>query len=125
MIFINTIPYISFLTTFIKSTFSFNFIIAIFSLYTHFICSLSFSLLFFLSFPLFVLSVAFFIASNFFVWATNGGWHHPLTFSGMISCYADGVPFLWKSLGSTLVFGTLFFGAAMLSEKLQPVKVKS
>ena len=69
--------------------------------------------------------VAFFIASNFFVWATNGGWHHPLTFSGMISCYADGVPFLWKSLGSTLVFGTLFFGAAMLSEKLQPVKVKS
>lgn len=68
--------------------------------------------------------IVFFIASNFFVWATNGGWHHAITFSGLIACYVDGLPFLWKSLGSTLVFGTLFFGAAMLSKKLQPIKVK-
>ena len=69
--------------------------------------------------------IVFFLVSNFFVWATFGGWHHPITFSGLIACYADGVPFLWKSLGSTLVFGIMFFGAAMMSKKLQPIKVKA
>ncbi len=69
--------------------------------------------------------IVFFVISNFFVWATLGGWHHPLTFSGMIACYADAVPFLWKSVGSTLVFGIMFFGAAMMSKKLQTIKVKA
>ena len=68
--------------------------------------------------------VVFFLVSNFFVWATFGGWHHPLTFSGLMACYVDGIPFFWKYLGSTLVFGTIFFGAAILSKKLQPIKVK-
>ena len=69
--------------------------------------------------------IVFFIASNFFVWATNGGWHHPLTFSGLVACYADAVPFFKSTFYSTLVFGFIFFGAAMLSKKLQPISIKA
>ena len=58
--------------------------------------------------------IVFFLVSNLFVWATNGGWHHSITFSGLVACYVDGLPFLWKSIASTAVFGTLFFGAAYL-----------
>jgi hypothetical protein len=52
----------------------------------------------------------FFILSNFFVWAGNGGWHHPKTFAGMLQTYTDGLPFYKTDLLGTLVWGVVLFG---------------
>jgi hypothetical protein len=46
----------------------------------------------------------YFLASNSVVWLYNGGYHHPRTFDGFLSCLADGLPFYYNSL-----IGTLFF----------------
>ncbi len=69
--------------------------------------------------------IVFFIASNFFVWATNGGWHHTMNFSGLVACYVDGLPFLWKSVASTVVFGLIFFGATYYFNRRELAKVYS
>jgi len=69
--------------------------------------------------------LVFFLVSNFFVWATNGGWHHTMNFSGLVACYVDGLPFLWKSVASTVVFGLIFFGATYYFNKLELASVYS
>lgn len=56
-------------------------------------------------------SVLFFVASNFLVWLNGGGLERPKTFSGLLQCYADAIPFFGNSVAATLVFGTIFFGA--------------
>ena len=53
-------------------------------------------------------SVSFFLVSNFAVWAA--GAMYPKNFSGLISCYAAGVPFFRND-----VLGTLLYTAAMFA----------
>lgn len=53
---------------------------------------------------------AYFFISNFLVWLSGGGYHHPKTFSGLLMTYTDGIPFYTGSLYATAVFATLFFG---------------
>jgi hypothetical protein len=57
---------------------------------------------------------AFFLLSNFTVWAGGGGYHRPLTGAGLLQCYADGVPFYQMSLLATPVFAAVLFGVYFL-----------
>jgi hypothetical protein len=56
----------------------------------------------------------FFILSNFFVWASGSGYHRPFTFSGLVQCMEDGLPFYPGSLLSTVCFSVLLFGGYYL-----------
>lgn len=65
----------------------------------------------------FAAPTAFFILSNFFVWLSNSpdaGLARPKTFSGLMMCFADGLPFYPWSLASTLVFSAILFGGYYL-----------
>lgn len=57
---------------------------------------------------------AYFILSNFSVWAFGGGWNRPKTFTGLMQCYVDGVPFYANSMIATFIFGAVLFGAYSL-----------
>jgi len=57
---------------------------------------------------------AFFLLSNFTVWASGGGYHRPFTGAGLMQCYADGLPFYQMSLLATPVFATVLFGVYFL-----------
>ncbi|NCT92992.1 MAG: hypothetical protein GXC72_01095 [Chitinophagaceae bacterium] len=60
---------------------------------------------------------AYFLTSNFLVWIGNGGYGRPKTFSGLMQCYADGIPFYGNSVVATLVFAGMLFGGFLLIEK--------
>jgi hypothetical protein len=70
----------------------------------------------------------YFIVSNFLVWASNGlerGLDRPKTLSGLMLCYADGIPFYRMSILATLVFSGILFGSFYLLQhnaKRQMVK---
>lgn len=59
--------------------------------------------------------VVFFLVTNF------GNWWlmptHPLTFSGLIATYIDAIPFYKNQLIGTAMYGSLFYGIAVLLEK--------
>ena len=59
-------------------------------------------------------AIFFFITSNFLDWIGGGldinNQPYPKTFSGLMSCYTAGLPFLKGSLWSTLLFNGIFFG---------------
>lgn len=57
---------------------------------------------------------AYFILSNGILWSQGGGFGRPLTYSGLIQCYADGLPFYGFQILSTAVFSALFFGCYAL-----------
>ncbi len=52
----------------------------------------------------------YFVLSNFMLWLGNGGYQRPKTFSGLMMCYNDAVPFFRSSLQYTLLFSALLFG---------------
>ncbi|MBU0710218.1 MAG: hypothetical protein KKC42_02855 [Candidatus Omnitrophica bacterium] len=54
-----------------------------------------------------VSAVLFYLVTNFGVWAM--GWY-PRNFSGLINCYAMGLPFLRNTLFSTLLYTAVFMG---------------
>jgi hypothetical protein len=54
--------------------------------------------------------VVYFLASNAMVWMGGGGLGRPRTFTGLLQCYADGLPFLQTSVVGTLFFSALLFG---------------
>jgi len=56
----------------------------------------------------------YFLASNFIVWASGGGYHHPYTLAGCMQTMVDGLPFYPNSVAGTLVFGAVLFGAFRL-----------
>ena len=68
----------------------------------------------------------FFLISNFGVWA--GGTMYPKNFSGLITCYAAGVPFIHNTIISDVLFTTVLFGTYYLlqveysSLKIKPLK---
>ena len=59
-------------------------------------------------------AVYFFLISNFMVWV-GGGWDinnqpYPRSFSGLMLCYSEALPFFKWSVLSTLLFNGVFFG---------------
>ena len=66
-------------------------------------------------------AVYFFLISNFMVWI-GGGWDinnqpYPRSFSGLMLCYTEALPFFKWSVLSTLVFNGIFFGSFYLLGK--------
>lgn len=75
---------------------------------------------------MFAAPTLFFLVSNFGVWAWGGGLQRAKTFTGLMQCYADGIPFYGNSLLTMAVFGTLFFAAYnLLIAAPQGSKVKA
>jgi hypothetical protein len=58
-------------------------------------------------------SVSFFVISNFTVWAS--GTMYPKTMSGLMTCYAAGVPFFRRGLTGDMLFTTVMFGLPVLA----------
>lgn len=60
----------------------------------------------------------YFLTSNFAVWISGGLALNNLPYersaAGLMQCYIAGLPFLYMSACSTLIFGTLFFGVYAL-----------
>ncbi|MGN6195399.1 MAG: DUF6580 family putative transport protein [Ginsengibacter sp.] len=55
----------------------------------------------------------YFLISNFLVWASSSplaGLGRPKTFSGLMMCYSDGLPFYPWSVASTFIFSAILFG---------------
>jgi hypothetical protein len=61
--------------------------------------------------------VLYFLASNFMVWIGGGGLGRPKTLTGLMQCYADGLPFFQTSLYGTFFFSTLLFGGLYLTKR--------
>ena len=66
-------------------------------------------------------AVYFFFISNFMVWI-GGGWDinnqpYPRSFSGLMLCYSEALPFFKWSVLSTLLFNGIFFGSFYLLGK--------
>ena len=66
-------------------------------------------------------AVYFFLVSNFMVWV-GGGWDinnqpYPRSFSGLMLCYSEALPFFKWSVLSTLLFNGVFFGSFYLLGK--------
>ena len=57
----------------------------------------------------------YFHISNFIVWASFGGYQHPLTTAGLMQTMVDGLPFYAYSVAGTLVFGAVLFGGYKLA----------
>jgi hypothetical protein len=53
-------------------------------------------------------SVSFFVISNFAVWAS--GTMYPKTISGLMTCYAAGVPFFRRGVAGDMLFTAAMFG---------------
>jgi hypothetical protein len=62
-------------------------------------------------------SVSFFLVSNFAVWAV---WRdmYPMTMSGLLSCYALGLPFFRRGLESDVFFTLAMFATPVVLEAL-------
>jgi hypothetical protein len=63
-------------------------------------------------------SLLFFILSNFFVWIGGGGFNRPLTFDGMLQCYADALAYyrdggLIKGFIGNFILGDLIWSIAL------------
>jgi len=56
----------------------------------------------------------YFILSNLVVWLGGGGYNRPKTFSGLIQCYNDALPFYPNSIYATVVFSAILFGSYAL-----------
>jgi len=52
----------------------------------------------------------YFILSNGVTWMGGGGYARPKTWSGLMQCYSDGIPFYQNSILSTVIFSAIFFG---------------
>jgi hypothetical protein len=62
----------------------------------------------------------FFLLSNFTTWSGLAGLRgldRPLTFQGLLTAYADGLPFYKGALMATVFFSTLLFGGHYLLTK--------
>jgi hypothetical protein len=61
-------------------------------------------------------SIAFFLLSNFSVWAA---WEmYPKNFAGLITCYSAGLPFFRRSLEGDLMFTAAMFAAPVILHSL-------
>ena len=63
-------------------------------------------------------SVGFFLISNFGVWAATN--MYAKTVSGLMACYAAGVPFFRHTLEGDLLYTTVMFGLPVVATRLLP-----
>ncbi|MFA5646893.1 MAG: DUF6580 family putative transport protein [Bacteroidales bacterium] len=63
-------------------------------------------------------SVAFFVISNFGVWAS--GAMYPKSLSGLAACYTAGIPFFKNTILGDLVYSGILFGAFELVQYKYP-----
>jgi hypothetical protein len=68
-----------------------------------------------------VAPVYFFVVSNFMVWLGIGTVLYPRTWTGLVDCYTQALPFFKGSLLSTFFFSAIFFGVYYLVNR-QPAK---
>ncbi len=68
-------------------------------------------------------SLVFFLVSNFGVWAS--GTMYPHTFSGLLTCYAAGLPFFKNTLIGDLAYSGALFGIFELIQYNVPALKKS
>ncbi|MEZ6137323.1 MAG: DUF6580 family putative transport protein [Pirellulaceae bacterium] len=61
-------------------------------------------------------SVSFFVLTNLGFWF----FYCPLTWTGLITCYAEALPFYQWSLAGDLFFGAVLFGTLALAEGIIP-----
>ncbi len=66
-------------------------------------------------------SLIFFLLSNFGVWASTGA--YPVNFSGLMTCYAAGLPFLVNQVLGDLFYSLILFGVALHVFMLKPGKL--
>ena len=64
-------------------------------------------------------SILFFLITNFGVWLTSGGFY-PMTFEGLLTSYAAGIPFFQNSLLGDLVFTGALFGSYEFAKRQLP-----
>ena len=61
---------------------------------------------------------AYFLVSNFLVWMASDlgyGLNRPRTFSGLLLCYNDAMPFYTNSIIATVIFSAVLFGTYYLA----------
>jgi len=61
-------------------------------------------------------SLIFFATTNFAVWALSG--IYPLTWEGLVQCYAAALPFLDKTVLGDLFWTAVLFGGAWLAQSI-------
>jgi uncharacterized membrane protein YhhN len=66
----------------------------------------------------------YFLISNFMVWTAGAGYARPKTFTGLLMCYNDGLPFYQNSLYATVFFSAVLFGGYYLIKKLSTNQLK-
>jgi hypothetical protein len=62
----------------------------------------------------------YFLISNFLVWTASDlgyGLNRPHTFTGLMLCYNDALPFYWNSLMATAIFSSVLFGTYYLANQ--------
>lgn len=71
-------------------------------------------------------SVIFFLISNFGVWAAMHS-IYPKTFSGLLTAYAAGLPYLFNGMAGDLFYCTVFFGGFALYQhySINPGQLKT
>ncbi len=81
-------------------------------------------------------STLFFVITNFAVWALGSYYPstiYPLTFAGLVECFAAAIPFYDHSIFSSMMLNTfmgdafftaIFFGAFALAEQKIPLQVR-
>jgi hypothetical protein len=60
----------------------------------------------------------FFLVTNFAVWKFLGT--YPKTLSGLIACYAAGIPYFWNTLAGDVLYTAVLFGGFALAERFVP-----
>jgi len=68
-----------------------------------------------------LVSIAFFLVSNFGVWASFNTYPH--TYAGLILCYTAGIPFFRSTLVSDLLYSIALFGFFEFLRYFQPAWV--
>ena len=66
-------------------------------------------------------STSFFLVSNYAVWVGQNGMY-PHTFSGLMTCYAAGLPFYRNDVVSTAIIAGLAFGVPPLMKQYEASK---
>jgi len=63
-------------------------------------------------------TIQFFLITNLGAWMFLNS--YPKTFSGLMACYAAGVPFFWNTLAGDVCYSALLFGGLFLAERMYP-----
>lgn len=63
-------------------------------------------------------SIAFFLITNFGAWMR--GVLYPMTWEGLLACYAAGIPFYRNTLAADVLFTAMLFGGFALAQRRLP-----